>query len=391
MKYTLLTFTLILSLFACQSETKKGLRDNPDTEVVENFLISGKIEGASEAKLYLEAMSQQGVISVANCSTDKNGEFEMLGNIPDMGIYQLRLGESKDKIIALSLLPNDEVTLTSSFESFQNNPKFEGTEWASTLTEYIQLFNDFAKKQEELGKQQGTISEEELMSKYFALRKPIDDFCKTTIRKDADNPVNFLLTSFLMPSMGFKNWDAENLEVLKLMGNAYKERFKESPIVTNMENQINTIESNFNQFQAMSSGNAMAPEITLNNPQGKEIKLSSLRGKYVLIDFWASWCGPCRKENPNVVRLYNKFKDKGFTVYSVSLDKDISAWQKAIEKDGLTWPNHVSDLMGWESSMPTLYGFQGIPHTVLIDKEGKIIQVGLRGQSLEQKLNELFK
>ena len=194
-----------------------------------------------------------------------------------------------------------------------------------------------------------------------------------------------------MPSMGFKNWDAENLEVLKIMGNAYKERFKESPIVTNMENQINTIESNFNQFQAMSSGNAMAPEITLNNPQGKEIKLSSLRGKYVLIDFWASWCGPCRKENPNVVRLYNKFKDKGFTVYSVSLDKDISAWQKAIEKDGLTWPNHVSDLMGWESSMPTLYGFQGIPHTVLIDKEGKIIQVGLRGQSLEQKLNELFK
>ena len=167
MKYTLLTFTLILSLFACQSETKKGLLDNPDTEVVENFLISGKIEGASEAKLYLEAISQQGVISVANCSTDKNGEFEMLGNIPDMGIYQLRLGESKDKIIALSLLPNDEVTLTSSFESFQNNPKFEGTEWASTLTEYIQLFNDFAKKQEELGKQQGTISEEELMSDEF--------------------------------------------------------------------------------------------------------------------------------------------------------------------------------------------------------------------------------
>lgn len=390
-KINIIAFSLLLTLFACNNKEHKGIKDDPNTEVVENFLISGKIDGASEAKLYLEAMSQQGVISVANCTTDKNGEFDMLGNIPDMGIYQLRLGESKDKIIALSLLPNDEVTLTSSFEEFQNSPKFEGTEWSSTLTEYIQLFNEFAKKQEELGKMQGTISEDELMAKYFALRKPIDDFCKSTIRKDADNPVNFLLTSFLMPSMGFKNWNAENLEVLKIMGQAYKERYTNSPIVTNMDNQINTIESNYNQFVVMSSGNAIAPEINLKNPQGKEIKLSSLRGKYVLIDFWASWCGPCRKENPNVVRLYNKFKDKGFTVYSVSLDKDISAWQKAIESDGLVWPNHVSDLLGWESSMPKLYGFQGIPHTVLIDKDGKIIQVGLRGQSLEQKLNEIFK
>ncbi|MDB0011517.1 TlpA family protein disulfide reductase [Crocinitomicaceae bacterium] len=389
-KFSIIAFTLILTLFACNSEDHKGIKDDPNTEVVENFLISGKIDGASEAKLYIEAMSQQGVISVANCTTDKNGEFEMLGNIPDMGIYQLRLGESQDKIIALSLLPNDEVTLEASFESFQNNPKFEGTEWAETLNEYIKLFNDFAIKQEKLGKKQGSIPEEELMASYFSLRKPIDEFCKTTIKKDPDNPVNILLTSFLMPSMGFQNWDTENLEVLQLMGKAYKERFKDSPIVKNMENQINTIEANYNQYEAMNSGSAIAPEITLNNPQGKEIKLSSLRGKYVLIDFWASWCGPCRKENPNVVRLYNQFKDKGFTVYSVSLDKDISAWQKAIESDGLAWPNHVSDLLGWESSMPTLYGFQGIPHTVLIDKEGKIIQVGLRGQSLEQKLNELF-
>jgi len=389
-KINIIAFSLLLTLFACNNKDHKGIQDDPDTEVVENFLISGKIEGASEAKLYFEAMSQQGVIAVSECTTDENGEFEMLGNIPDMGIYQLRLGESKDKIIALSLLPMDEVILNTTFEDFQTGPTFEGTEWAATLTEYIKLFNNFAVQQEELGKMQGSIPEEELMSRYFALRKPIDEFCKSTIRKDADNPVNFLLTSFLMPSMGFQNWDAENLEVLKIMGSAYKERFKDSPIVKNMESQINTIESNYNQFAAMNSGSATAPEIALNNPQGKEIKLSSLRGKYVLIDFWASWCGPCRKENPNVVRLYNQYKDKGFTVFSVSLDKDISAWQKAIESDGLVWPNHVSDLLGWESTMPTLYGFQGIPHTVLIDKEGKILNVGLRGATLEQKLNELF-
>jgi thiol-disulfide isomerase/thioredoxin len=146
----------------------------------------------------------------------------------------------------------------------------------------------------------------------------------------------------------------------------------------------------YEEFLASNGGGKVAPEIALKSPEGKVIKLSSLRGKYVLIDFWASWCGPCRKENPNVVRLYNKYKNKGFTVYSVSLDKDAAAWKGAIASDGLVWPNHVSDLLHWNSPMPALYGFQGIPYTVLVDKEGKIIATGLRGETLEQKLSELL-
>jgi thiol-disulfide isomerase/thioredoxin len=132
------------------------------------------------------------------------------------------------------------------------------------------------------------------------------------------------------------------------------------------------------------------PFTVLVNPEGKIISLSSLQGKVVLIDFWASWCAPCRKEMPNVVKLYNQYKDKGFTVYSVSLDEDPKAWKEAIKADGMTWPNHVSDLSGWKSPMPQLYGFQGIPYTVLVDKDGKILETGLRGKSLEQKLKELF-
>jgi thiol-disulfide isomerase/thioredoxin len=135
---------------------------------------------------------------------------------------------------------------------------------------------------------------------------------------------------------------------------------------------------------------SLAPEIALNTPDGKSIALSSLKGKVVLIDFWASWCRPCRAENPNVVRMYNTYKDKGFDIYSVSLDKDKEAWMKAINDDHLLWPSHVSDLGYWQSSVVKQYNISGIPFTCLIDKEGKIVAKGLRGEELEIKLKELL-
>ncbi|PWJ56958.1 peroxiredoxin [Dyadobacter jejuensis] len=133
----------------------------------------------------------------------------------------------------------------------------------------------------------------------------------------------------------------------------------------------------------------LAPDFTLPNPEGEEISLSSLRGQYVLIDFWASWCGPCRQENPNVVRMYNKFKSKGFDIYGVSLDKEAGAWKNAIKKDGLTW-KHGSDLKFWNSEVAQTYGVRAIPATFLLDKEGKIIAKNLRGTALEAKLAELL-
>ena len=132
-----------------------------------------------------------------------------------------------------------------------------------------------------------------------------------------------------------------------------------------------------------------APDIVLNDPDGKTIKLSSLRGQYVLIDFWASWCGPCRTENPNNVKLYNKYHDKGFEIYAVSLDKNKNSWLKAIKDDNLEWI-HVSDLKYWKSEGAKTYNVTGIPHTVLLDKEGKIIANGLRGNFLKLKLEEIF-
>jgi thiol-disulfide isomerase/thioredoxin len=133
-----------------------------------------------------------------------------------------------------------------------------------------------------------------------------------------------------------------------------------------------------------------APEIAQTDTSGKMLKLSEMKGKVVLVDFWASWCGPCRRENPNVVRLYNKYKTKGFDILSVSLDQDRDRWIKAINDDGLLWPSHVSDLKFWQNEAAKTYGVQSIPSTILVDKDGVIIARNLRGEQLENRLKQIF-
>ncbi|MCB0638432.1 MAG: TlpA family protein disulfide reductase [Lewinella sp.] len=132
-----------------------------------------------------------------------------------------------------------------------------------------------------------------------------------------------------------------------------------------------------------------APDFIQQTPEEEDMSLSDLRGKVVLIDFWASWCGPCRRENPNVVRMYEEYKDQGFEILGVSLDRTKDRWLQAIEQDGLGWL-HVSDLKGWQNEVAQLYGVTSIPHTVLLDANGRIIARGLRGPSLEAKLAEIF-
>ncbi len=152
--------------------------------------------------------------------------------------------------------------------------------------------------------------------------------------------------------------------------------------------QVKPFLENLKRLKGVSIGSD-APEIALPTPAGPIMRLSDLRGKYVLIDFWASWCGPCRRENPNVIKTYATYKDKGFEIFGVSLDQEKSAWINAIAKDQLTWP-HVSDLQYWNSVAAQAYQVSSIPMTFLLDPQGKVIAKGLRGESLNQYLANLF-
>ncbi|MBK9338083.1 MAG: TlpA family protein disulfide reductase [Lewinellaceae bacterium] len=152
--------------------------------------------------------------------------------------------------------------------------------------------------------------------------------------------------------------------------------------------EITRLESELRKTSTFTPG-MEAPDLAGPTPDGGSYALSQMRGKYVLIDFWASWCGPCRRENPNVVALYGKYKSKGFEILGVSLDRDDAAWKKAIEQDKLTWP-HISDLQGWKSQHAALYSVSSIPQTLLLDPQGKIIQRNLRGEQLAEKLREIF-
>ncbi|MBR1799515.1 MAG: redoxin domain-containing protein [Bacteroidales bacterium] len=187
-----------------------------------------------------------------------------------------------------------------------------------------------------------------------------------------------LMSSFLVTY--FDNAFEQHYNVYKLVYDNLKGRYSSHELVKYIEKRLSS---------ALLPGTEV-PEIALPSPEGTTLHLSDLRGKVVLIDFWASWCRPCRMENPNVVRLYSRYHDRGFEVFSVSLDNTREAWIKAIADDHLSWPNHVSDLRGWQSVAARTYGIQSIPSTILIDASGKVIARNLRGSELENTLKDIF-
>ena len=386
----LLSVSVLFTSTSCSEKSDKETSEELNLE--NNFSISGTILGAANQPVILEALSAKGTIKLAETMTEVNGDFELIGNIKGMGLYQLSVGIAGNKSIPITLSPKEKIKVNGSYANFERLVDIKGAKWGPVVSEYMRIFNDFAVQQMALVNDP-KLTEEQKMQEFLKLRKPLDEFAKQQMLKDLSNPANIVLTTSMTPAMGFEQWDPSNLEVLKSVSKAFKKKYPSSPITKSMDVQVQQIEAGYNQFKnggIPSEVSTLAPEISLPNPEGKTLQLSSLRGKVVLIDFWASWCGPCRRENPNVVAMYTKYKDKGFTIFSVSLDNDKEAWKRAIKADGLSWPYHVSDLKQWDSPLVQLYQFEGIPFTVLLDKKGNIVAKNLRGQALESKIKELL-
>ena len=359
-------------------------------ELKPNFSISGKIEGAENQRIYVEAPSNRGMIQVADTLISSSGSFKLEGNIPDIGYYLLRVGENQANIIPITLVPKDVLKINCTLDNFPTQPNTSGTEWTSALNDYLKLLKQFQIDQENLEAKKEDETDE-INNQILIIKSKLDSTIKTKMLNDPSNAFNIVISSSLLPSSNFNNWDKDNLKIMKVIANAFELKYPRTSVSKSFRKQVDELESAYIIFLNSNNGTREAPEISANNPDGKPIKLSDLRGKIVLIDFWASWCAPCRKENPTIVKLYEKYKDKDFTILSVSLDQDLINWRGAIKIDGLKWPNHVSDLKGWGSEVISSYNFDEIPHTVLVNKEGKIIGQDLRGIELEQKIAEIIK
>jgi len=356
-----------------------------------NFEITGNISGVSGMTLFVEAPSDKGTIPVAEGQINDDGSFDITGNIPGLGYYFLRLSDEENRLIPITLIPGDHLKIRTSLEDFVSKPHASGTSWSRTMNRYLSEFNQFQEVQAQLQLNNENRSKEEVSALFLQAKSNMESFSRSCMLRDPSNAYNIILSMDLLPSVSFDDWDPSNLDALRKVTEAFEEKYAGQPAAETFRNQYSQIENAYFEFASSVNGTVSAPEIALPNAAGQLMELSDLKGKVVLIDFWASWCGPCRAENPNVVKMYRKFKNKGFTVFSVSLDEEPIKWREAIAKDQLEWNTHVSDLKGWKSSVVATFGIEAIPFTVLVNQEGKIIGKNLRGEKLEEALTKLLR
>lgn len=364
---TVTYFLTGILLAACQA-TSENKQNRADKVIIEGVIAKPQ----PGRKVYLSRQGIDKTVLTDSAQPDGEGKFrmEISAEMPvfyALNIYNTQFG---DLVIAKPGTIRIEA-------DGQTNGKFKvyGSPDTDYLMRFYEIEQTFRRRMDSL---QGLMTNGQLERKQVdaAYRNFVNEAFEQSKHMIEQNPTS--IVSIVAASA----LDADKeLPFLKQLYQKLAETYPQSEYVIDFGKRLEQI--------ARTAVGQPAPEIALNNPEGKEVKLSSLRGKFVLIDFWASWCGPCRKENPNLVRIYNRFKNKDFEIFGVSLDRDREQWLKAIREDGLSW-THVSDLKFWQSSVVPLYRVQSIPMTVLIDKNGVIIDKNLRGQALEDRLTELL-
>ncbi len=374
---------LIFSLFACNSTFKK-----------DGFTVEGTITNGSGKELVLSKLTTQKVIPVDTVKLDEKGNFKFTGHASSPDFYILSI--SQNEYINLLIDSMQQITVNANASKFTDSYTVKGSPDSQLLKELYDRLAKTVGEIDSLGIVFRTTQTEKNADSLRAAINPKLINSVSLLNKDTKkfidaNPNSLATLIALSLSV------AERTPVLTLPEDmAYYEKvdktltakYPNNEAVKSLHSYLEQVKGGQSQAGVVSIGQE-APEIELPNPEGKTLKLSSLRGNYVLLDFWAAWCRPCRGENPNLVANYAKYKAKGFKIFQVSLDQTAEAWKQAIAADKLNW-NHVSDLQYWNAAPAKVYGVQSIPANFLLDPEGKVIATDLRGEQLGAALAKIY-
>ncbi len=381
--YIITVLLIVATLFSCSN-----------TASTDGFSVSGKLENADGKTVYLKLVSQN--LVTIDSAIVENGLFELTGSKESSELYLFQIGTTFEQFTYLVLDNSTQLVLNGDAENLAKSYTVEGSEENKLIKELTSKNSETMKQLGDIDvfykENQSNPNQDSIQKVCMDRAQVLVDAEKKSVKEFIDNNLGTLASLLainqrvgrdllLNPDEEFEYWEK--------VSTALNESLPNSSQTKSFAGTITQIKAQMQPASTADVGGE-APDFEVPTPEGKMIKLSDLRGQYVLLDFWASWCRPCRGENPNVLANYKRFKDKGFTVFQVSLDKTKDAWTQGIKQDGLGDWHHASDLKYWDCAPAKMYNVRGIPASFLIGPEGKIIATNLRGDALGKKLSELL-